>query len=387
MHTIAENFSPNFSSQLSAGVASIAARDLIGHYAVSTANKTNRYVVVKECAKVLTLADIARLAGVSESTASRALRDNPVINAATREKVQQIAAAHQFKVNATARSLRTQKSHTIAVIILFDAKTQQSITDPFLLDILGVIADELTRQGYDMLLSTSKTTDKDWRSYYFDSKRADGLIVIGQGEHDERVQQLAEAGVPFVVWGAANGDETFPVIGSDNRQGARLAVEHLLHQGCQRVAFLGDIRHTEIEMRYLGYQDALAQAGFPVEPALQLNTDFTAQDAYLKTQQVLFQQLPTLDAIFAASDAIAMGAMKALLEHGVQVPQQLALVGFDDIAMSAYCTPSLSTVKQDTQAGGKLLVSALLQRIQGAAVPSAQLPVRLLCRQSSLRQL
>ena len=338
-------------------------------------------------AKTLTLSDIARLAGVSESTASRALRDNPVINAQTRQKVQQIAADHQFKVNATARSLRTQKSHTIAVIILFDAKTQQAITDPFLLEILGVIADELTRQGYDMLLSTSKTTDKDWRSYYFDSKRADGLIVIGQGEHDERVEQLSHAGVPFVVWGAASGTEHFPVIGSDNRQGAQLAVAHLITQGCKRIAFLGDIRHSEIEMRYLGYQDALQAAGITAEPALQLNTDFTAQDGYLQTQQALFAELGSLDGIFAASDAIAMGAMKALLEHNIKVPQQVALVGFDDIAMSAYCTPSLSTVKQDTQAGGKLLVSALLQRIQGAVVPSAQLPVRLLCRQSSLRQL
>lgn len=341
----------------------------------------------KDCIKGMTLADIARLAGVSESTASRALRNNPVINAATREKVQQIAAQHQFKVNATASSLRTQKSYTIAVIILFDAKTQQSLTDPFLLDILGVIADELTRQGYDMLLSTSKTTDKDWRSYYFDSKRADGLIVIGQGEHDERVMQLATAEVPFVVWGAANGHEAFPVIGSNNQQGAQLAVSHLIAQGCKRIAFLGDIRHTEIEMRYAGYLEALSNAGLVAEPVLQLNTDFTAQDAYLQTQQALFRELATLDGIFAASDAIAMGAMKALLELGVQVPQDIALIGFDDIAMSAYCTPSLSTVKQDTQAGGKLLVQSLLKRINGETVHSAQLSVRLLCRQSSLRQL
>lgn len=336
--------------------------------------------------KTLTLSDIARLAGVSESTASRALRDNPVINAQTREKVQQIAAEHQFKVNATARSLRTQKSHTIAVIILFDAKTQQTITDPFLLEILGVIADELTRQGYDMLLSTSKTTDKDWRSYYFDSKRADGLIVIGQGEHDERVEQLSSAGVPFVVWGAPTGSEAFAVIGSDNRQGATLAVSHLLAQGCKRIAFLGDIRHTEIEMRYLGYQDALQAAGIKPEPLLQLNTDFTAQAGYVQTQQALFKQLGSLDGIFAASDAIAMGAMKALLEQGISVPQQVALVGFDDIAMSAYCTPSLTTVKQDTQAGGKLLVAQLLGQINGAKAASQLLPVKLIERQSSLRK-
>ena len=116
---------------------------------------------MKKAVKVMTLADIAKLAGVSESTASRALRDNPVINAKTREKIQLIAASHQFKVNATARSLRTQKSNTIAVIILFDSKTQQATSDSFLLDLLGVIADELTDKGYDMLLSTSKTTDED----------------------------------------------------------------------------------------------------------------------------------------------------------------------------------------------------------------------------------
>ena len=125
--------------------------------------------------KNLTLADIAALAQVSESTASRALRDNPVINIDTRMRVQEIARAHQFNVNAKARSLRTQKSHTIAVIVLFDAKTQQAISDPFLLEILGVIADELTRRGYDMLLSTSKTTDKDWQNYYLDSRRADAM--------------------------------------------------------------------------------------------------------------------------------------------------------------------------------------------------------------------
>ncbi|MDP5032047.1 MAG: LacI family DNA-binding transcriptional regulator [Paraglaciecola sp.] len=340
---------------------------------------------MKKAVKVMTLADIAKLAGVSESTASRALRDNPVINAKTREKVQLIAASHQFKVNATARSLRTQKSNTIAVIILFDSKTQQAISDPFLLDLLGVIADELTAKGYDMLLSTSKTTDKDWRNYYYDSKRADGLIVIGQGEHDDRVEQLASAGVPFVVWGAATGAETFPVIGSDNRQGAHLAVAHLIEQGCKRIAFLGDIRHTEIEMRYLGYKDALQAASIEIEEGLQFNTDFTAQAGYLQTQQALFQQINKLEGIFAASDAIAMGAMKALLEHGINVPQQVAIVGFDDIAMSAYGTPSLTTVKQNTYAGGQLLVDKLLKQMEGFKVTSQLLPVKLIKRQSTQR--
>lgn len=335
--------------------------------------------------KNLTLADIAALAQVSESTASRALRDNPVINIVTRLRVQAIAREHQFNVNAKARSLRTQKSHTIAVIVLFDTKTQHAISDPFLLDILGVIADELTRRGYDMLLSTSKTTDKDWQNYYLDSRRADGLIIIGQGEHDSRVEQLASTSAPFVVWGAGSDTPGMTVIGSQNRLGASNAVEHLLAQGCRHIAFLGDIRHNEIELRYAGYLDALKSAGVPAEDAIQITTDFTAQDGYLKTQNHLLQRLPLLDGIFAASDAIALGAMKALQEAGVQIPQQVAIAGFDDIAMSAYCSPALTTVKQDTQTGGKLLVSKLLAKIDGDAGISELLPVRLLIRQSTAR--
>ena len=115
---------------------------------------------------IMTLADIARLANVSKSTASRALRNNPLVNQQTRELVQGIAEQHNFKVNATASKLRTQKTNTIAVIVMFDQKTGQAISDPFLMEILGTIADELTKFGYDMLLTTTKTATSDWNNYY-----------------------------------------------------------------------------------------------------------------------------------------------------------------------------------------------------------------------------
>ena len=161
----------------------------------------------------------------------------------------------------------------------------------------------------------------------------------------------------------------------------------LLYQPCGKVHLLRllDQLHQQVA-RYLGYQDALLAAGIKPEPQLQLNTDFTAQAGYVQTQQALFKQHGSLDGIYAASDAIAMGAMKALLEHNIKVPQQVALVGFDDIAMSAYCTPSLTTVKQDTHAGGKLLVAQLLSRINGGKAASQLLPVKLIERQSSLRR-
>jgi len=334
---------------------------------------------------IMTLADIARLANVSKSTASRALRNNPLVNQQTRELVQGIAEQHNFKVNATASKLRTQKTNTIAVIVMFDQKTGQAISDPFLMEILGTIADELTKFGYDMLLTTTKTATSDWNNYYIESKRADGLIIIGQGEHDQRVDALASSNIPFVVWGTQVHSKAYTTIGSDNRRGGYLAVKHLAEQGCKRIAFLGDINHNEVEQRWLGYQDALQEAGLEIEQNLQIKADFTSTDGYAKIRDHLLIDDQGIDGLFAVSDAIALGAMKYLLEQNIRVPEQIAIVGFDDIAMSAFCSPSLSTIKQNTAAGGRLLVNQLLKKIANQPIKSQLLGVELVSRQSSNR--
>ncbi|NOZ42094.1 MAG: LacI family transcriptional regulator, partial [Alphaproteobacteria bacterium] len=141
--------------------------------------------------KTLTMSDIARLAQVSESTVSRALRNNPLINENTRKKIQQIARDHNYQINESARNLRLKKSHTIAVVMLLDPKSGQAISDPFLLDLLGNVADELAEYGYDLLLSTPQTRGDDHDPHYLESKRADGMIIIGQGEHGRKIDALA----------------------------------------------------------------------------------------------------------------------------------------------------------------------------------------------------
>ena len=333
------------------------------------------------------IADIAKLLGVSESTVSRALNDNPLIAEKTRHKIQQVAREHNFKINAKARALRTQKTMVIAVVVLFKERTEQGISDPWLLDMLGAIADELTRHGYDMLLSNTRTASDDWRDYYFDSKRADGLIVIGQGEHDARIDRLAEQDCPFVVWGAMLPDCQYCTVGSDNKMGAFLAVNHLLNQGCRRIAFLGDTSHSEMEQRWQGYCLALQQAGIQVDESLRLETDFTSEAGYRSATRLLENGAGDVDGIFAVSDVIALGAMKKLIEAGRHIPADIAMVGFDDVALSMFCHPSLTTIRQQTLEGGKLLVRKLLDKLAGKTVRSQVMDVQLVVRESSRKAL
>ncbi|WP_416306247.1 LacI family DNA-binding transcriptional regulator [Neptunicella sp. SCSIO 80796] len=332
--------------------------------------------------QVKSIADIAKIVGVSESTVSRALSNNSLVSEKTRAKIQQVAQQHNFKINAKARALRLQKTNTIAVVVLFKDQTGRGISDPWLLDILGAIADELTLHGYDMLLTNTRTASNDWRNYYFDSKRADGLIVIGQGVHDQRIDALAASDLPFVVWGASLPGTNYCTVGSDNKMGAYLAVTHLINHGCRDIAFLGDISHSEMELRWQGYCLALEQSGISIRDELYQVTDFTSESGFSSTEQLLANKI-NFDAIFAVSDVIALGAMKKLSAEKINMPDEVAVVGFDDVAMSLFCHPSLTTIRQQTQEGGKLLVNKLLNKIAGKPVGSQIMDVQLVVRESS----
>ncbi len=330
-----------------------------------------------------TLTDIALLANVSESTVSRALSGSTLVSDKTKEKIIAIAQEHNFEVDARARSLRLQKTSTIAVIILFDPKSKHSISDPFLLDILGIIADELALSNYDLLLSTNTSRTNDWYSYFVEAKRADGIIIIGQGEHDPRIETLSKQNAPFVVWGVPPSKARYLTVGSDNVNGGYIATKHLIEQGCTNIIFLGDIHHNEIEMRWKGYQKAIEEAGLPIDNSLQITTDFTSESGYSRIRDFFETKNRSINGIFAVSDAIALGAMKYLAEEDIM--SDIAIVGFDDITVSSYCTPSLTTIRQDTQMGGKLLVELILKKISKQSTKSRILDVELIIRDSSIR--
>ncbi|MDB2356241.1 LacI family transcriptional regulator [Pseudoalteromonas sp. KS88] len=330
--------------------------------------------------KQLKLADLAKLAGVSTSTVSRALNDNPLIKQETRDKLKQLAKQHNFSLNTAASRLRTQKTNVVAVIINFDSGTEQSINDPFLLKVVGEINLALNKQGLELLLSNSFMAGDDWANYFINSRRADGIIVVGQGKDPSNIEAAAAAGVPLVVWGDPKTHCNYPVVGSDNFVGGRIATEHLITGGAKNIVFLGDPAHGEIGERYRGYLAAMKAANYSPDV---VSIDITSGAAYKGINALLLKNGLCFDGIVACSDMVALGAMKALKERYISIPNDVALVGFDDIAMADISHPSLSSIKQNTQLASVILVEKLLTQLQGQPSDSQVIEIELINRQST----
>lgn len=331
----------------------------------------------------LTLAGLAELAGVSASTVSRALNDNPLIKKETRERIQTLAAENNFSLNRAASRLRTQKTNVVAVILNLTDTTEQSISDPFLLKVVGDLNQALNAKGYEMLLSNSLMADGDWANYFIRSQRADGLIIVGQGKSSDKIEQAANHGAPVVVWGDPTTRAQYPIVGSDNALGGYLATNKLITSGCNKIMFLGDPEHAEMAQRYSGYKRALAEHDLAWQPELTLAIDITSQAAYQELNQYILSNGLQFDGIFAASDMVALGAMKALKERYINVPGDVSLVGFDDITMAELFHPALTTIAQNTKTAADAMVSALMQRLQGQQVESEMIDISLIERSST----
>lgn len=328
------------------------------------------------------MADIARLAGVSTSTVSRALAGSKLVNEETRTRIMELARSLKYTINIGAQNLRLKQNRTIGVVIPYDSATRQHLSDPFFLSMLGSLADALTEQGFDMLVSRVDAEELDAAAAPFDTGRVIGIVLIGQWRHHDQLNQLAARHVPIVVWGAQLPQQLYCTVGGDNVSGGDLAVSHLLQQGRQRIAFFGDINLPEVGQRYEGYCKALQRAGMPIDPALQVSVAFLPDSGRQAVQELLRREV-RFDAIFAGSDLLAMTAINTLRTHGLEVPRQIAVVGYDDIELSTYFHPPLTTIRQPIRAAGRALVASLLELIEGRPAPSLQLPTQLMARESS----
>ncbi|NQZ82422.1 MAG: substrate-binding domain-containing protein [Colwellia sp.] len=332
----------------------------------------------------LTLAGLAKLAGVSTSTVSRALNDNPLIKKETRESLQALARENNFSLNRAASRLRTQKTNVIAVILNLIDDTDQSISDPFLLKVVGDLNQVLNQNGYELLLSNSHMTHGDWANYFISSSRADGIIVIGQGKDTIELDKVAKSGAPLVVWGDPNAESNYAVVGSNNDLGGYLATKHLLEGGCKRILFLGDPEHAEMGERHKGYTRALKEAKLGSNKDLTLPCDITSKVAYEKVGEAILNKGLFFDGIVATSDMVALGALKALKERYINIPNDVGIIGFDDIAMAELFHPALTTIKQDTKLASKVMVEQLLKQLNGQAAESVVMDVELIKRKSTL---
>jgi len=326
------------------------------------------------------MTDIARMAGVSASTVSRALSGSPLIPEATRTRITELARSLNYRVNVGAANLRKRDVHTIGVVILGDS--MQMISDPFLLSILGTVADALDERGMSLLLTRLHEERQNAMASMVESGQVAGLIVIGQLTWHDYLNELAAQGLPMAVWGACLPDALYPVVGGDNAEGGYLATKHLIEQGCRRIAFFGDTSHPEAGLRFQGHARALQEAGIALDPRLLQSFLFGDTRIREVIDGWLDQQL-AFDAIFASSDVTAISIMGALRERGIAVPGQVRLVGYDDIALAEHVHPPLTTVRQPTEQAGRALVDLLFEAIAGQPRRTVMLPARLIERDSS----
>ncbi len=334
----------------------------------------------------VTSLDIAHRAGVSQATVSRVLAGSPLVNAETRRRVELAVRELNYKVDRHASSLRTQRAGTLALLLFEDPTQDDSHINPFFLSMLGSITRACARHGHDLLVSFQQLSD-DWHADYEDSMKADGLILLGYGDYlayESKLARLVEQGTHFVRWGQVQPGQPGISIGCDNHAGGVLAGRHLLAQGRRRIAFLGDAstRFPEFFARYQGCDAALREAGAAMLPELQVDADSTEQAGADAANALLARGLP-FDAVFAASDLIAIGAMHALKQAGLRIPEDVAVVGFDGTSMALYANPPLTTVVQDTSKAGELLVQALLQQVREQPAQSVMLQPTLVVRASS----
>ncbi|NWG91626.1 MAG: LacI family DNA-binding transcriptional regulator [Parvularculaceae bacterium] len=327
------------------------------------------------------LEDLAALAGVSIATVSRALNNSPAVREETKRRIWKLAREHNYPFRPHMPAILSGASATIAIVIPTPQGRKGSLDDPFYMELIGGVGEAAREAGCDILISHVAPKNFDDLSDLMESSRAEGVVFLGQSFLHERFNRLVEARHRFVVWGADLPGQRYCSIGSDNIKGGKRATSHLLRLGRKRIAFFGDTEAPEVQQRYAGYLQALAEAEIALDPNLVAPAHFEVESAEDAVERLLSMGVK-FDAVFGASDLIAIGAIRGLMRRGVAVPRDCSVVGYDDILLARYSHPALSTISQDMAKAGRLLVSRLLSSAEGAEIRSERLPTELIVRES-----
>lgn len=328
-----------------------------------------------------TLADIARLAGVSVSTVSRALRDSDLVNADVKRRIKRIARQQNYQAHLGARNLRLKRSSVVAVVIPIEAEDALTLSSPFVLDFLAAVGLELRKHGYNLLLVRQRHIDEQlWRSGL-----VDGYIQLGLSVVPERLKALSP-NLPLVVWGVSLPDRNYCTVCVDNRHLAKRATRHLISLGRKRIGLLvSDFGNSDTEsyFRYLGYRDSLEEAGIPFDAALLEYAEFDVGSGK-RAAETLLERVPDMDSLFSASgDVVALAAINLLSERGKRVPEDVAVVGFDNTSLGEHLGIPLTTTSQEIRTkGARVLVETLLKQIGGEDAQSVTVEGQLIIRQS-----
>jgi LacI family transcriptional regulator/LacI family repressor for deo operon, udp, cdd, tsx, nupC, and nupG len=312
----------------------------------------------------VSIKDIARAAGVSHSTVSRALQGVPVVKRETAERIQQIALEAGYTASAVARSLVTRKTRTIGVVVT-------TITDPFHHEIISGVDEVANEWGYSVILADSRADpEREIRVVRsFHERRVDGIIVMSSRVGALYMPMLTEMKVPIVIVNNQRGAEEDFVhsVTIDNVEAARIATRHLVELGHTRIAYLGNLLgvYSDTE-RFAGYRHALMDANIPFQAQLVAHCQNRPEDAMVAMRNLLMlPQVPT--AVFCYNDLLALGVLKAS-GGGVRVPHQISIVGFDDLFFASFLDPSLTTVQQPKKEMGRLAMDLLFRLLRGEEV-------------------
>jgi LacI family transcriptional regulator len=328
-----------------------------------------------------TLERIAELSGVSRSTVSRVVNNDPNVRESTRSKVLRIMEQEHYRPNLAARGLASGRTDVIGLVIPVGLSVV--FTDPFYPLLMQGIADESrNRDRFVMLWLAEPEYERQTIEQVVSRGVVDGVIIAASAPEDPLVDMLMDAGKPFVMVGRhlARTDVSFVDIG--NHEAARNITRHLLRLGARRIATItGPPQMIAGSERLSGYRDALESAGIAFDPALIATTDFTAQSGAAAMSQLLEQQP---DAVFAANDAMAIAAIRAIRRAGLRVPEDIAVVGFDDIPGAAEIDPPLTTVRQPIRRLGSTAATTLIELIAdpGRRIREVILPTELVVRRS-----
>ncbi|HEV2472757.1 MAG TPA: LacI family DNA-binding transcriptional regulator [Chthonomonadales bacterium] len=319
-----------------------------------------------------TITEVARRSGVAPSTVSYVLNNGPrTVRSETRERVLQAARELNYRPSAIARGLRRNRMDTLGVV--FTDQNAEPVGDPYFAGVLGGFMSVAAANRQNTTLFTGDIWSRAGHGLpVYTDGRCDGLMLVSPPRSSPLVSGLLETGFPFVVVGDVYADTRIATVDVENYHSAKSAVEYLISLGHRRIAILsGPDENLSTGRRLDAYRDALIQHGLPVDERLILPGGFSTQSGYWRAKRLL-QGEPRPTAVFAIFDSVAFGAIRAIEEAGYRVPEDISVIGFDDVAAAEFCRPALTTIRQPHREIGACAAELLLGEIDGRAAPQRQ---------------
>ena len=333
----------------------------------------------KRMRRQLSIKDIARLAKVSHPTVSRALQNSPLVNAKTAAKIRKIAEDAGYRASAVARGLVTRKTRTIGLVVT-------TVDDPFAGEVALGIEQAANDHGYSVFLANSNAEPERERKMVqtFAEQRVDGIVVTSSRVGSSYLPLLADLMVPIVLVNDQYPGEFVHSVMIENVVGSRAAANHLIALGHRRIAYIGDRSGYQSDKeRSTGYREALTNAGIEFDQELTVAGDSRPEAAIEAVNQLLELRHPPT-AICCYNDMTALGAMRAIHAHGLRVPDDVSVTGFDDLFFASYLAPPLTTVRQPMRRMGQMAMENLLKLMSGEdSVPQIRVEAELIVRGST----